>query len=321
MSDKNLSCDVSIIIVSWNVADLLHTCLETVFASSLSFDEQTEVDYRAEVIVVDSASSDHTLDVVRDFPQVKLFAQDENVGFTRGNNIGFEQARGRYLFMLNPDTEVVGDAIAGMIAYMDAHAEVGILGPQTHNTDGSYQSTKRRFYNTRTLFTESTWLQSFAPKTWLDDFYAEDVAQDAIAPVDWVQGSALMARREVYEQIGGLDEGFVMYAEEMDWCTRAKNAGWQVVYWGAGIIVHHGGKSSEQIGAFKHIHFQTSKIRYCRKHHGQMMAHFLRAFLWLGYGWQYLIEASKALIGHKRAMRLERMRTYRQVLKSGLRHH
>ena len=104
--------------------------------------------------------------------------------------------------------------------------------------------------------------------------------------IDWMQGSALMLRREVYEQIGGLDEGYVMYSEEVDWCKRAKNAGWRVVYLGNASIIHHGGKSSEQVVAHSHVHFQQSKLRYFRKYHGWLVAQILRLFLLLNYLWQ-----------------------------------
>lgn len=311
--------DLSIIIVSWNVSDLLRACLETVMAGSLVLDEGRSGGIKAEIIVVDSASEDDTLAMLKDFPQVVVDAQGENIGFTRGNNQGFVRARGRYLLMLNPDTEVMGDAIAQMVAYMDAHPDVGIVGPRTLNSDGSIQSTRRRFHTRWTAFFESTWLEGYAPRHVLDEFYVKDIEDDAIADVDWVQGSALMARREVYEQVGGLDEGYIMYAEEMDWCKRAKDAGWRVVYWGVGSIVHHGGKSTEQAGAFKHIHFQTSKVRYFRKYHGVLFSEILRLFLLVSYASQYMIEGIKAFIGHKRRMRQGRMRVYRQVIQNGLR--
>ncbi|NWF70448.1 MAG: glycosyltransferase family 2 protein [Chloroflexi bacterium] len=301
--------DLSIIIVSWNVAALLAECLDSIHSGGL----------KSEIILVDSASSDHTVEMVRTlYPQVKLLAQSENVGFTRGNNIGLQSASGRYLLLLNPDTEIVGDALAQMVAYMDAHPEVGILGPHTLNSDRSTQSSKRRFPTAALAFFESTWLQPYAPKRLLAHFYAEDVADTATAEVDWVQGSALLARRAVYEQIGGLDEGYVMYSEELDWCKRAKGAGWRVVYFGGAQIIHHGGKSTEQAAARKHIHFQQSKLRYFRKYHSAGLALALRLFLLLSYAAQIGIEGVKSLLGHKRALRQERMRAYWQVLRSGL---
>ena len=133
-----------------------------------------------------------------------------------------------------------------------------------------------------------------------------------------MQGSALMAQREVYAQIGGLDETYVMYSEELDWCKRAKLAGWRVVYHGEARITHHGGKSSEQVTARKHIHFQQSKLHYFRKYHGSTVAHGLRLWLLANYAAQIALEGGKALLGHKRPLRLERIRAYWQVVRSGL---
>jgi hypothetical protein len=306
--------DLSIIIVSWNVRGLLTACLNSIIASSETL--------ALEIIVVDSASSDDTVEVIRArYPQVKLLAQTENVGFTRGNNIGLGAAQGRYLLLLNPDTEIIGDALAQMTAYLDAHPQVGIVGPHTLNSDGSHQSTRRRFPTLPLAFFESTWLQPYAPPRLLDHYYAHDIPDDATAEVDWVQGSALMTRREVYEQIGGLDEGYIMYSEELDWCKQAKMAGWRVVYLGTARIVHHGGKSSEQVGAQRHIHFQQSKLRYFSTYHGRWAARGLRLFLLVSYGLQLMLEAAKGFTGHKRALRRERVVTYWQVLRSGLKVH
>lgn len=314
--------DLSIIIVSWNVADLLVQCIESILDGpvALNTPDDTQPAYPViEIIVVDSASQDDSVARVQErFPGVIVLAQTENVGFTRGNNIGLEQAQGRHLLLLNPDTDVIGDALPQMVAHLDNNPGVGIIGPHTLNDDGSTQSSRRR-HHTRTLaFFESTWMQSLAPRHLLDEFYVADAPDDAILTVDWVQGSCLMARRAVYEQIGGLDEGFVMYFEEADWCKRATDAGWQVVYLGTAQIIHYGGKSTDQAGAWRHIHFQESKLRYYRKHHGQVFAGVLRVYLLKQYLWQLLLEAAKGLLGSKRDLRRERIQTYREVLRSGL---
>ncbi|MDZ4770643.1 MAG: glycosyltransferase family 2 protein [Chloroflexota bacterium] len=303
---------LSIVIVSWNVADLLAACLTSLIPVIARDD--------TEVIVIDSASTDDTVARVQArFPRVIVLPQSENIGFTQGNNLGFAAARGRYLLMLNPDTEVIGDAVERMAAYLETHPGIAIVGAHTLNSDGSHQSTRRRFPTIATALFESTWLQPIAPHVILDRYFVRDAADDAIVAVDWVQGSALMARRSVYEQLGGLDTGYVMYSEEMDWCRRAKDAGWGVVYLGDARIVHHGGKSTDQIAARRHIHFQESKLRYFRKYHGRLVAHGLRWFLLAMYATQLLVEAAKGALGHKRALRRERVRQYWQVLHSGLR--
>lgn len=303
--------DLSIIIVSWNVADLLAACLTSIDAGLGAL--------QVEVIVVDSGSTDTTVAMIRQrFPRVILLPQSENIGYTRGNNLGLAHATGRHLLLLNPDTEIVGAALPVLVAYLDAHPDVGIVGPYTCNTDGSYQSTRRRFPTLATAVFESTWLQPYAPKALLDRYYINDAPPDQTLDVDWVQGSALMARREVYAQIGGEDEAYTMYSEELDWCKRAKAAGWRVVFVAEAQIVHHGGRSSDQVVARRHILFQQSKLHYVRKFHGAAAAQMLRAVLLLNYAVQLGLEAAKSLIGHKRALRRERIGQYWRVLRSGL---
>ncbi len=305
--------DLSIVIVSWNVAELLAACLESVY-SSLQQSALT-----AEVIVVDSASSDHSVAMVRDrFPMVQLLICNDNLGFSRGNNLGLQRAAGQYILLLNPDTEVPGDALDRMVREMEKHSRVGAVGPHTLNGDGTTQSTRRRFPTLLTAFFESTWLQPWAPGKLLRHYYVEDQDDNACFDVDWVQGSALMLRREVYEEIGGLDSEYMMYSEEMDWCRRAKEAGWRVRYVGDAKIIHHGGRSSEQVPARSQIHFHQSKLRYVRKWHGQGSARLLRVFLLLMFFQQLLLEVAKGLAGHKRRLRQQRVRAYWQVLRSGL---
>lgn len=313
--------DVSILIVSWNVSALLAQSLESILAAPVSLDDSQPNSLQVEIIVVDSASADDTVEMLlQRFPQIRLIVQSENVGFTRGNNIALKEARGRYLLLLNPDTEIAGDAITNMAAYLDQYPAVGIIGPHTLNEDGSTQSTRRRFPNFWIGLFESTWLQPYAPKSLLDYYYVTDgTPPDETMEVDWVQGSAMMVRREVYEQIGGLDEGYIMYSEELDWCKRAKNAGWRVVFLGEAKIIHYGGKSSEQAVARSHILFQQSKLRYFRKYHGWLTAQALRLFLLLNYLFQLATEVGKSILGHKRTMRRERIHAYWQVLRSGLR--
>jgi len=301
--------DLSIIIVSWNVRDLLAACLGSIEAyhGTLSL----------ETIVVDAASNDGSAAMVAaDFPQVKLLAQAQNVGFVGGNNLGLAAATGRYLLLLNPDTQLHPHALATLVAYLDAHPQVGIVGPHTLNTDGTHQSTRRRFPALWVGMVESTWLQTVLPARVLAGFYLQNTSNESTLEVDWVQGSALMARREVYAQIGGLDPAYVMFFEELDWCKRAKQAGWGVVYVGAALITHHGGGSTAQVATRKHIHFQQSKLHYFRKFHGLGAALLLRGVLLANYGLQVLIEGSKLLAGHKPELRRERIRSYAAVLRS-----
>ena len=327
--------DLSIIIVSWNVRDLLAACLESIIAAPLIIVAPNGTEYEpdspspdlerglggevlyVEVIILDSASTDGSAYMIRHrYPWTYLIEESENVGFTRGNNIALEAATGRHVLLLNPDTVVHGDALNRLVAYLDENPDVGIVGPRVLNDDGTTQSTRRRFPTPITALFESTWLQGFAPRRLLDDFYVADMPDDDTFAVDWVQGCALMARRAVYDEIGPLDEGYIMYSEELDWCKRATLDRWSVVYVGEATITHYGGKSTEQVQASKHVYFQQSKIRYFRKYNGATTAFGLRLFLLLSYSTQIALEGLKALVGHKRSMRLERIAVYRQVVQS-----
>jgi hypothetical protein len=304
-----LSPDLSIIIVNWNVRDMLADCLRSI--------EAYHGTLKVEIIVVDSASSDGSAAMVeRDFPSVILLAQTENVGFVGGNNLGLAAANGRHVLLLNPDTLVHPHALARLVEYLDEHPSVGIVGPHTLNTDGTYQSTRRRFPTLWTGMIESTWLQGMLPESVLNSFYVADMPPDGIYPVDWMQGSALLARREVYQQIGGLDPAYIMFSEELDWCKRAKGAGWEIVYVGDAVITHHGGKSTEQVQTRKHVHFQHSKIRYFRKFHGRVAAWLVRLAIITHYGIQVLVEGTKLLLDSQRELRRQRIRSYAVVLRS-----
>jgi len=274
-----------------------------------------------EVIVVDNASADGSVAMVReDFPQVRLIANAENLGFTRGNNQAIAQSRGRYVLLLNPDTEVIGDALNTMVRYMDAHPQVGVLGPQLLNPDGSVQPSRRRFPTLATAFLESTVLQQWFPDNRiLRRYYVRDRGDDEVQAVDWVVGACLLVRRQAIEQVGLLDEAFFMYSEELDWFRRFKEHDWQVVYLPTAQVIHHEARSSEQLKALQHIQFQRSKVLYFRKHHGRRPAELLRLFLMATYVYQLVLESLKWLVGHKRPLRAERVRAYWQVLKSGLR--
>jgi hypothetical protein len=330
--DEASTPDLSIIIVSWNVRDLLRICLRSIRQSVKTLER-----WNVETLVVDNASTDGSAAMVAaEFAEVRLTTNTENLGFTRGNNQGLAVARGRCVFFLNPDTEVVGDALETMLAHLDADPEVGALGPQLRYGDGSLQSSRRRFPTFAMALFESTPLAWHWPANpWARRYRMEDgetfevsetskvfregTTRQAMAePVDWLVGAALMTRRAVVDQVGGFDEGYFMYSEELDLCRRIKEAGWRIVYLPAAQIIHHEGKSSEQVVAARHIRFQTSKVRYFRKFHGPFQAEALRVFILASFAVEWWLEAGKWLLGSQRPLRRERMAAYRQLLKSGL---
>lgn len=208
--------DLSVVILNWNVCDLLDRCLASIRSDRLQI----------ETIVVDNASSDGSVAMVRSkYSHVMVLANSINRGFTGGNNRGIAASHGRYVMVLNPDTEIIGDALDRIIAFLDGHADVGALGPQLLDPDRSIQSSRRRFPTAATGFFESTWMQGIAPRSVLRRYYMDDVPPDMLQEVDWVTGACTIFRRSVLDQIGLYDEAnFFMYSEELDLCRRMKAA-------------------------------------------------------------------------------------------------
>jgi len=302
--------DLSIVILNWNVRDLLDRCLASLHSER----------YGLEIIVVDNASRDDSVAMLRaKYPQVELIANAVNRGFTGGNNQGIAVSRGRCVMVLNPDTVVLGDALDQLVIYLDGHPDVGAIGPQLLNPDRSLQSSRRRFPTLATAFFESTWLQGLAPKRILTHFYMDDVPASPAHEVDWLNGACTVFRRAVLDRVGVYDErNFFMYSEELDLCRRVKEAGWKIVYLPEAQVVHYVGQSSKQAVAARHIHFQTSKVHYFRKWHGAWQASVLRLFLLSQYGWQIMLESAKGLLGSQRELRKQRVKVYWQVVRTGL---
>jgi len=309
-------CDLSIVIISWNVRELLRRCLDSI-QESLKGEKGKGL--LVETIVFDNGSADGSADMVReDFPWVHLMESEVNLGFTKGNNLAIGQSEGRYILLLNPDTEVVGDALGTMVAYMESHPRVGALGPQLLNPDGTTQSSRRRFPTLATAFLESTVLQPwFQGSRILKRYYLLDRLDEEIQPVDWVVGAAILIRREALHQVGPLDEEFFMYSEELEWCYRLKAQGWEVVYLPTAQVVHQEGRSSGQVLPARHIHFQRSKVLFFKKYYG-WRGEVLRWFILSTYLYLFVLEGLKWLVGHKRPLRRERVAAYWQLLRSGL---
>jgi GT2 family glycosyltransferase len=237
-------------------------------------------------------------------------ARDDNIGFTRGNNLGSDRS-GRYQCCLTqtPSSRRRAEQAGALPGRASGCRD---REPRVLNADGPPEHPAALPHPADSDLKARG---CRCARRVLDHFYVTDQPDDGTFEVDWVQGCALAARREVYDQIGPLDPGYIMFSEELDWCRRAKDAGWRVAYVGDARITHYGGRSTEQVQAAKHIHFQQSKLRYFRKFHGRGLALALRVFLLLSYSAQIVQEGAKAFIGHKRPLRLERIRTYWQVIR------
>lgn len=312
----NLAPDVAIIIVSYNVRDLLRRCLQSIKNSCRN------TALRCQTIVVDNASHDGSAEMaLHEFPDARVIALDQNVGFAGGNNVGLREVLEhgpRYVLLLNPDTEIVGDALRELARYMDEHPDVVVAGPQLRYGDGSLQSSRRRFPTIGALFWESTLLEQWWPRNpWAWRYHMLDQPNENVQRVDWLVGAALLVRRSAIKRAGLLDEQFFMYSEELEWQHRLSAVG-SIAYVPRAVITHYEGRSSEQNLARRHISFSRSKLRYARMRFGRTVALVLRGFLLAHYFVQLALEAAKWLIGHKRALRRARIVQYSTILRSGL---
>ncbi len=253
--------DLSVVIVSFNARDYLRRCLGSLY-------EHTEgIAY--EVIVVDNASWDGSAEMVEsEFPQASLIRCSANVGFAAACNRGIVQAKGEFILLLNPDTEIADNAFAPMVAYCRQQPQVGILGPKLLNSDGSLQLSCRRFPSHLTgLFNRQSILTRLLPRNRFSSRYLmSDWNHDSIAEVDWLSGACTLLRRQMLADIGLLDEGFFMYIEDVDICYRAHQGGYRVVYFPQAMVTHHIGRSSDTLPNRSILQWHRSMWRYYRKH-------------------------------------------------------
>jgi GT2 family glycosyltransferase len=265
--------NLSIIIVCWNVRAELLNCLRSILANPPGGEY--------EIIVIDNAGSDGTADAVRrQFPSVKLIANDENRGFAAANNQGLELARGRYIFFLNPDTIIKNNSVDILLNYMEQNSDVGACSPRLVFQDGRIQKTVRRFPSYGGALHRHTFfkvLGIFRPayNKWLMKGFPYNEA----AEVEQVIGAALMVRKEVLDNVGPMDEkNFFMYYEEVDLCYRIKKAGWRVMFVPDTEIVHLAGRSSGQVPVEKTIMAMTSLLNFFKKHRSRFSS---TLFSWL----------------------------------------
>jgi GT2 family glycosyltransferase len=235
---------LSIVIVSWNVREDLRECLQSLLRDEGSRLESGEI----EIIVVDNASTDGTAEMVNlEFPQVKLLVNSQNLGYTKANNIGINHSRGKYILLLNPDTIVHQDALQALIDCAESHPEAGIIGAKLLNPDGSVQRSARSFPDIGAGLFRNTFLGRLFPNNpFVRRYLLADFGYDEVREVDWVSGAAMLVRRDLIERIGGLDERFWAYCEDVDLCWRAWQAGYKVLFCPNAVITHKVGRSSDQ---------------------------------------------------------------------------
>ncbi len=263
--------DASIIIINWNTRDMLSDCLGSIALTAGKLN--------VEIIVVDNNSTDGSQAMVQErFPEVRLIQNRQNVGFAKANNQALAVMQGRYALLFNSDALATPGSIQALIELADSQPGAGLIGALLVNPDGSFQASYTSFPN--------LW-QEFLILTGLGRLlhgrrYPSRGPNEAKGPqkVDYVEGACLLARREAFQQVGGLDEGYFMYAEEVDWCYAMKKAGWQVWYQPKSRIVHYGGGSSKNRRTQREADLYRSRVRFFRKHYGNAAASALKFLIY-----------------------------------------
>jgi GT2 family glycosyltransferase len=255
-----MSVDVSVVIVTYNSRAVIGRCLDSLRAHAPRSSH--------EVIVVDNASQDGTADLVeREHPWARVIRRANNGGLSAAINDGVAAASGRYVMQLNPDTRADGDVLTPLAGYLERHPDVGIVAPKLLNDDGSLQLSCRAFPGyTTALFNRYSVLTKLLPgNRYSRDYLMAGFDHASERDVDWVSGAALMFPRPVFDRLGGWDAGFFMFNEDVDFCRRAHDAGYRVVYFPAAAIYHSIG-ASQSASARLVVERHRSMWRYYRKH-------------------------------------------------------
>lgn len=260
------------IIVNWNAGNWLRQCLESLL--------QQKGHEELEIIVVDNASTDSSTDMVKNnFPMVRLIEVNRNLGFAAANNIGIKASRGEYLCFINPDVVVQNGCIGNLLAFMETHSEVGLVGPRLLNGD---------------LTLQESW--SSYPTIWSVLRYSLGVerllgrrdTRGARKESDWESvevlfGAFWLGRRKAVLEVGPLDERFFMYLEDVDWCRRFAAKGWKIAYVPVAEAIHYGGRSASQASKKTFLEFQRSRMLYFQKHYGRLYSDAVGLVLMLGH--------------------------------------
>jgi GT2 family glycosyltransferase len=253
---------VSIVIVNYLSYDELRDCLSVL----------APINGTLPVVIVDHASNPRAADdLVRSYPQLRVLRQPTNDGFAAGVNAGARLTNSRFVLLLNPDCIIHRDGCRRLAEWLQCNPDVGAAGPRIRNADGTVQPSARRFPTFSTAIAgRSSWFTRVMPNNPLSrrNLPGRDEALAAPLPVDWVSGACMLVRREAFEAVGGMDEGFFLYWEDADFCRRLKKAGWTTAYYPGVVATHIGGRSSRHATDASLEAFHRSAFRFFWKHGG-----------------------------------------------------
>jgi N-acetylglucosaminyl-diphospho-decaprenol L-rhamnosyltransferase len=279
-------CDLSVVIVTHNGRELALRTLRSAQAANGGL--------HSEWIVVDSGSSDGTPEAIEaEFDEVEVL-RVPNRGFAAGNNAGIARSAGRYVLLLNPDVEICEGTLAELIAALDSRPEVGIASVVQRGSDGGLQYSMRRFPTPLRDLGESLFAAHWPVFGTLQELEMRTERYRQETSPEWVVGAFMCARAEAIASIGGMDERFFLYSEEIDWCLRARKAGWDVRHLPSMSVVHHAGRRDRGDLMAQLAH---SRSLFARKHHGRLGAFGIRAALAVGHLLRILARAPSAALG------------------------
>ncbi len=253
--------DISIIVVNFNVKEFLKNLLDSIRKASQNFS--------LEIIVVDNASDDGSVEMIKEkFPEIILIENKSNVGFGKANNQGLKIAKGKFILLINPDTLVAEDTFVKMIDFFSANPDTGMAGCKILNPDGTLQlACRRSFPGPWTAFTKVSGLSTLFPKSKLFAKYnLTYLDENQTYEVDAISGSFMMLKKEVYEKIGGFDEQFFMYGEDLDLCYRIQKAGYKIYYVHTTQIIHYKGESTKRSSLDETKIFYQAMHLFVKKH-------------------------------------------------------
>lgn len=289
-----MKMDLSILIVNYNTCQLTLDAIRSVYNSHTS--------YKYEVILIDNHSTDHTVERVREeFPQVIIIENEDNVGFSKANNQGLKIAKGRFILLLNSDTVIQPDTLDVMIKFMDTHSKIGASGCKVLLPDGSLdKACKRGFPTPLSSFYYAFGISKLFPNNpRFNQYQLSHLDPNKDYPVDSLVGAFMLVRREAIEQVGLLDEQFFMYGEDIDWCYRIKQAGWEIYYYPYTSIIHYKGASSRR-KPFKIIYeFHRAMILFHRKHYKDKYNLLVNWAVYTGVFLKFMLSLIKNVISKK----------------------
>ncbi len=262
MSIRREAARVAVVIVNYQSYEELHGCLSSIDRACGS----------VSVVVVDHASRRDAADLLSErFPNVQLQRVAGNDGFAAGVNNGARASSSQFILLINPDCVLEPDAACRLVDWLESHPDVAVAGPRIRNADGTVQPSARRFPDLTTAVAgRSSWLTRVLPGNPMSrrNLPARDPADATPVQVDWVSGACMCVRRDAFDAVGGLDEGFFLYWEDADFCRRLEQKGWRTMYVPTAGAVHVGGRSSRHSADAALEAFHQSALRLYRKHAG-----------------------------------------------------